>query len=160
MLKSVEPLKEIELVPKFEALLKELLGHAPFIKLRSLTTGARLPIASHDRADILAQITAGKRSWTLVGQCKRLGQPREVRIAALQLARYLEHLPRDKGRYALVLAPFISEDSAQICAAEGIGYADLAGNARLSFDHVFIETRVPAATNASCERRKSALTSL
>jgi len=151
VLKTDETLKESELAPKFEALLKKLLGRVPFVKLKSLTTDARRPTASHDRANILAQITAGNRSWTLVGECKRLGQPREVRIAALQLARYLGHLPRDKGRYALVLAPFISEDSAQICAAEGIGYADLAGNARLSFDQVFIETRV--AGNPFREKR-------
>ena len=40
----------------------------------------------------------------------------------------------------MVPAPFLSEESAKLCTAAGIGYADLAGNARLSFDQVFIET--------------------
>lgn len=149
--KAHETLKERDLEPQFEVVLRDLFGRASFLKLDSLKKDVRLSEGTHDRADIVAQITAGNRPWTLVAECKRLGQPREVRTAALQLARYLEHLPRDKGRYALVLAPFISEDSAQICAAEGIGYADLAGNARLSFDQVFIETRV--AGNPFREKR-------
>jgi hypothetical protein len=45
--------------------------------------------------------------------------------------------------FRFVPVPFISEESAKICTEAGIGYADLAGNARLSFDHVFIETRSP-----------------
>lgn len=43
----------------------------------------------------------------------------------------------------MVLAPFISEESAKICEDAGVGYLDLAGNARLSFDQVYIETRLP-----------------
>jgi hypothetical protein len=66
-----------------------------------------------------------------------------VRSAALQLESYLKHLPKDTPHYGVLLAPFISEESAKICAQAGIGYADLAGNARLSFDQVFIETRSP-----------------
>jgi hypothetical protein len=42
-----------------------------------------------------------------------------------------------------VLAPFISEESARICTEAGVGYLDLSGNARLSFDRVFMESRAP-----------------
>jgi hypothetical protein len=41
----------------------------------------------------------------------------------------------------VLVDPFISEQSARICKEAGIGYADLAGNGRLSFDRVFIEMR-------------------
>jgi hypothetical protein len=41
----------------------------------------------------------------------------------------------------LVLAPFISQESARICTDAGVGYADFVGNARLTFDRIFIETR-------------------
>ncbi len=46
-----------------------------------------------------------------------------------------------KPSYGLVLAPFISHESARICTEAGVGYADFVGNARLSFDRIFIETR-------------------
>jgi len=97
-------------------------------------------------------VTAGDRKWTLVVEEKRLGQPREVRTAVLQLERYLKHLPEDVLHYGLLLAPFISEESAKICTEAGIGYADLAGNARLSFDQVFIETH--GADNPFREKRE------
>jgi hypothetical protein len=88
----------------------------------------------------------------LVVEEKRLGQPREVRSAVLQLESYLKHLPGNAPRYGVLLAPFISEESAKICTDAGIGYADLAGNAHLSFDHVFIETR--SAENPFREKRE------
>lgn len=142
-MKTPEILKERDFEPQFEALLRGLLARVPFLKLVSLKKDAKVSPQSHDRADRLAQVTAGDRKWTLVVEEKRLGQPRKVRTAALQLERYLKHLPEDTPRYGVLLAPFISEESAKICEEAGIGYADLAGNARLSFDQVFIETRSP-----------------
>lgn len=142
-MKAAETLKGRDFGPQFEALLRGLLGRVPFLKLVSLKKDAKVSPHSHDRADRLAQVTAGDRKWTLVVEEKRLGQPREVRTAALQLERYLKHVPADVPHYGVLLAPFISEESAKICAEAGIGYADLAGNARLSFDQVFIETRSP-----------------
>lgn len=133
--------------------MRELLGRIPFLKLASLKQNARISPHSPDRADRLAQVTAGDRKWTLVVEEKRLGQPREVRTAVLQLEHYLKHLLQDVPHYGLLLAPFISEESARICTEAGIGYADLAGNARLSFDQVFIETR--AADNPFREKRET-----
>jgi len=152
-MKTVETLKERDLEPQFEALLRGLLGRVPSLKLASLKKDARVSPASTDRADRLAQVTTGDRTWTLVVEEKRLGQPREVRTGLLQLERYLEHLPEDAPRYGVLLAPFISEESARLCAEAGIGYADLAGNARLAFDQVFIETR--GADNPFREKRET-----
>jgi hypothetical protein len=142
-MKTVKTLKERDFEPQFEALLRELLGRVPFLKLVSLKKDAKISPQSHDRVDRLAQVAVGDRKWTLVVEEKRLGQPREVRTAVLQLERYLKHLPGDVPRYGVLLAPFISEESAKICTEAGIGYADLAGNARLSFGQIFIETRSP-----------------
>ena len=74
-----------------------------------------------------------------------------MRAGVLQLKHYLSLLPPRTSGYGLLLAPFISEESAHICTEAGIGYADLAGNSRLSFDQVFIETR--AAENPFHEKR-------
>jgi len=152
-MKTVKTLKEGDFELQFEELLRGLLGRVPFLKLTSLKKDARVSPDLPDRADRVAQVTAGERKWTLVVEEKRLGQPREVRSAVLQLERYLTHLPKDVPHYGLLLAPFISEESARICTEAGIGYADLAGNARLSFDLVFIETR--EAGNPFREKRET-----
>jgi hypothetical protein len=152
-MKTVEILKERDFEPQFKALLRGLFGRVPFLRLASLRKDARVSPGSPYRADRLAQVTAGGRKWTLVVEERRLGQPREVRTAVLQLERYLKQLPEDVPHYGLVLAPFISEESAKICTEADIGYADLAGNARLSFDQVFIETR--GADNPFREKREA-----
>ncbi|HWX20492.1 MAG TPA: hypothetical protein VN578_11390 [Candidatus Binatia bacterium] len=146
-------MKEHDFKPQFETMLRELLERVPFLKLASLRKEVRVSPDSSLRADRLAQVTAGERKWTLVVEETRLGQPREIRIAVLQLESYLRHLPEGTQGYGVLLAPFISEESARICTEAGIGYADLAGNARLSFDQVFIETR--AADNPFRETRET-----
>jgi hypothetical protein len=151
-MKTAKKLKENDFARQFEQLLRELLGRVPSLKLVSLKQEAKISPDSSGRADHLAQVRAGSRKWTLLVEEKRLGQPREVRSALLQLERQLKQLPGSGPRYGVLLAPFISEESAKLCAEAGIGYADLAGNARLAFDQVFIETR--GADNPFREKRE------
>lgn len=152
-MKTLQKLKESDLEPQFEALLQELLGRVPFLKLESLRREAPLAPSCPERPDWLAKVRAGERRSTLVVEGRRIGQPREVRTSILQLQRFLESLPGKGTRYGVLLAPFISEESARLCKDAGIGYADLAGNARLSFDQVFVETR--AAGNPLREKRET-----
>jgi hypothetical protein len=49
--------------------------------------------------------------------------------------RYKDQMP---GAYPVVMAPYISPQAAEICREEGLGFVDLAGNCRLSFDQVYI----------------------
>jgi Transcriptional regulator, AbiEi antitoxin, Type IV TA system len=149
----VEKLKEHDFEQQFDALLRELIGRVPFLKLTSLRKEARLSPDTPYSADRLAQVKAGDQKWTLIVEQKRLAQPREIRSAVLQLEHCLGFLPEDQPHYGVILAPFISEESRKICSAAGIGYADLAGNARLSFDQVFIETR--GADNPFREKRET-----
>jgi len=136
-------LKERDFEQHFDLLLRELIGRVPTLKLVSLAREARLSSDSPFRADLIAQVNVDGKTWALVVEEKRSAQPREVRMAVLQLQLYLRNLPNDQPRYAVLMAPFISEESARICSESGIGYADLAGNARLSFDQVYIEKRGP-----------------
>jgi len=149
-MKSAKAVKQREATRKFEVLLRELLGRVPFLSLRELRKNTRISPAQ--RADLVAKVTTGDRNWTLVVEERRSGQPRETRSAVLQLGSYLKELPTDTRPYGVLMAPFISEESARICAEAGIGYADLAGNARLAFDQVFIETR--SAENPFREKRE------
>ena len=146
-------MKESDFNERFEVLLRGLLGRVPFLKLAWLRRHVPVSDDSPYLADQVAQVTAGDRKWTLVVEQKRLGQPREVRTAVLQLESYLKHLPKGTRCYGVLLASFISKESARICTEADIGYADLAGNARLSFDQVFIE--LGAADNPFREKRET-----
>ena len=152
-MKTDETVKERDLAPQFEALLPQLLGRVPFVKLASIKRDVPVSPRSSAQVDQVAQVLAGDRKWTLVVEKKRIGQPREVRTAVLELERHLKDLPKDSQSYGVLFAPFISEESARICTDAGIGFADLAGNARLSFDQVFIESR--GANNPFREKRET-----
>ncbi len=123
----------------FEQLLRGLVARIPFLSLESYEREVQIAPGVTSEADAVARVRVGEQLWTLVVEEKRLGQPREVRHAILRLDRALQSLP--DPAYGLLLAPFISEESARICAEAGIGYADLSGNARLSFGQVYIELR-------------------
>lgn len=153
MLKSGKKLKTGYFEPQFEALLHGLLGRVPSLKVASIKQEVRVSPATADQADRVVQVKAGDREWTLIVEEKRLGQPREVRAAVLHLEQQLRQLPDNQSRYGVLLAPFISAESAKICTEAGVGYADLAGNARLAFDPIYIETR--SAENPFRERREA-----
>jgi hypothetical protein len=86
--------------------------------------------------DILARVRIAQERQNIVVEVEGNGQPRIVRSAIFRLLRYREKNPK---AYCVVIAPYISQQSAAICGKEGIGYIDLAGNCRLTFDKVYIE---------------------
>lgn len=151
MVKTRQRLNDRDLEPRFQAALRGVANGVPFLELGSLREEVKLGEGKIGRPDLLAELRCGDESWTLVVEGKRSGQPREVRGAVLQLKHYLSLLPAEQKAYGLVVAPFISEESAQVCIDGEVGYVDLAGNARLAFDRVFIERRV-AEKPASVKR--------
>lgn len=151
MLKPASKLKTSDLDAQFQATFRALLARVSFLKLESMETDVPVAESAQGRPDWVAKLQAGDRVWTLVGEGKRIGQPREVRTGVLQLQHYLSLLPQETARYGVLLAPFFSKESARLCTEAGIGFVDLAGNARLSFDQVFIETH--AAENPFLEKR-------
>lgn len=123
----------------FENLLRGLVARVPFLSLESYEREVPVGIDSRERADAVMRVRMGEQQWTLVVEEKRLGHPKEVRTGVLQLEQSLRQL--EGAGYGLLLAPFISDESAKICTDAGIGYADLSGNAFLSFGQVYIELR-------------------
>lgn len=113
-----------------DALLK-CLHEVPFVEVETLKGCKRLQTGSDFQ--ILANTRTGKS--TLIVEVKSVGQPRLVREAANQLARFKEQAP---DSYGVIMAPYISPQAAQICRDEGFGFVDLAGNCLLVFDQVFI----------------------
>ena len=132
-------MKDSEYLPQFEALLRGLFARVPFLKLASLKSNLPISPRSSDRADWVAQVVTGDRKFVWIVESLPVGYPKEVRSAVLKLEHCLLKLPPDPTHYGVVIAPFLSAESARICTEAGMGYADLAGNVRLSFGQVFIE---------------------
>ena len=88
------------------------------------------------RADLRVQVgLPGGASRALICEFKDSGQPRWARQAINQLWAYRD----DPNTYCVFMAPYISPKAAELCAREGVGFIDLAGNCRLSFDGIYIE---------------------
>ena len=134
-MKPIEKLKHSEFMQQIERLLRGLLGRVPFLKVKSFQSMAKV---FGSQPDWLVEVEAGGRPWVLVVEGKQHGQPREVRSGLLQLQRFLDQTP-GKPCYGVMVAPFLSAESVRLCTEAKVGYADLVGNALLSFDQVFIE---------------------
>ncbi|HAH32311.1 MAG TPA: hypothetical protein DCL44_08360 [Elusimicrobia bacterium] len=92
--------------------------------------------------DLLFKVSGkDKKQYTLIVMAKSTGQPRSVRDAIAVLAMSKNKYPNS---YPVVVAPYISEQSADMCRQADVGYVDLKGNCCLAFDSVFIErTGIP-----------------
>jgi Transcriptional regulator, AbiEi antitoxin, Type IV TA system len=99
-------------------------------------------LAPKDEIDFTVQLRAGNEKWTLVCEVKSSGQPRNIRMAALQAKDFARRVGPGANVYPVVLAPFISAKTGEICKEMGVGYADLAGNCRLAFGNVYVEKSV------------------
>lgn len=140
---------EIEALRK----VRDLLEPVPFV---SIGAESKEPanIADRWRPDFVLDLKAGDDAWVLIGEVKSDGQPRHVRGAVLQLKDYVQRFVStntDARPYPVFVAPFVSPASAEICKEADVGFADLAGNCRLAFGHVYIEKS--AAGNPFRQRR-------
>jgi hypothetical protein len=145
MLKLDESMKELE--NRAADALGELIGQVPAIRVENIEVEARAP---NREIDILARINVSDRPRMLVCEVKANGQPRHVRAGLLQLRNYIEHLGPDA--VPIFIAPYLSPEAQALCKENKVGFLDLVGNARLVFDGVFIERRVP--NRPSVERRE------
>jgi hypothetical protein len=145
MLKAPESMKELE--DRAAGALGELMEQVPAIHVENIKVEA----GPNDRgADILARINVYDRPHMLVCEVKSNGQPRNVRAALLQLRNYIVHFGVDA--VPVFIAPYLSLEAQALCKENAVGFIDLVGNARLSFDNVFIERRV--ADRPPADRRE------
>jgi hypothetical protein len=123
------------------AKLRELLKPVPFVSL-GVQSNEPAYSAGNWRPDFSIDLQADGDTWAMICEVKADGQPRYVRGAALQLRDYVQRLASANTHmraYPVVVAPFISPASAEICKEAGVGFADLAGNCHLAFGRVYIE---------------------
>jgi hypothetical protein len=128
-------MNEPEVIVKVKAELERILRSIPFIDV----IGSNLEISSRDSAfDIAIDIKIDGKLMSILVECKSIGEPRMIRQAIQQVN---ESIALFKNAYAVIAAPFISSDAANICRQNKVGYLDLAGNCLLSFDRIFIERK-------------------
>lgn len=125
----------INIQSRIKEKLEQTLRDIPFIEIIQSTMEA--PFADV-RVDLLVELKVKNRFLKLVVEVKSLGEPRLIRSAIQQLK---ENMGLIDNAYALVGAPYISEDTARICKQSKVGYIDLSGNLFLNFDQIYIERK-------------------
>lgn len=127
-------IKERDLTAQTAQRLIEVLEEVPFVDV--LQIEQQVPIAPGRMSDLVAEIRTPAGARRLLVEVKTEGLPRTLRDAAEQLKTYVMSLP---DAYGVVAAPYISDRGRALCQEFGVGCVDLAGNALLAFDQVFIE---------------------
>jgi hypothetical protein len=121
------------------------LAKVPFVRVERIEREAT---KGEIKADLLVTLGVRERVRELLVEVKNNGQPRLAREAVNQLLRYRQTYPT---AYGIFMAPYISPCAAEVCWQAGVGYVDLAGNCRLSFDEVYIDQQ--GNPNPFLERR-------
>lgn len=130
---AVKLLTEKELLKKAEKNIMSVLSDITFLELKESKANVRIDNKEVDF--VLSTLISGKPAKFII-EVKSQGEPRLVRMAIAQLKEYLKSF---KDSYGILVAPYLSDTSRQICKEARIGCIDLAGNAFLSFKNVFID---------------------
>lgn len=130
---KVKQFSEKELLKTAQRGITSVLSDISFLELKDSKANVRVDNKEVDF--VLSALISGKPAKFLI-EVKSQGEPRLVRMAISQLKEYLKGF---KDSYGILVAPYLSDASRQICKEAGIGCIDLAGNAFLSFKNVFID---------------------
>ncbi len=129
---------ENEAAERLEAALREV----PFLKAAQIRKSSATGDSGMDF------VLAPPIDRRLLCQVKSSGQPRIARDACLAL---LDATRSGKRDYPVLIAPYLSPAARAICDQYDVGYFDLAGNCRLSFDQIYI--RREGFPNSSAQKR-------
>ncbi len=105
--------------------------------------------SSNCRFDAIARICVLGRPMDLVIEVKSNGQPRNVRDGVLKLSNAISASNLDAR--PVFIAPFLSEQSRQICKLNRTNYLDFAGNAYLRLPNLLVD--ISTANTPKPERR-------
>lgn len=145
MLKADDRMKDI--THQAEEALRRLLEQVPAITHLAIDQEA---VGIYHTIDVVAHFDISGKRHLLVCEVKSSGQPRQARMAMLQLRNNKIHQAKDTT--PVLIAPYLSPATQALCREQGVGFLDLEGNARLVFDSIFIERQV--ASKPITERRE------
>ncbi len=129
-------ISEKELINKADARLREVLVNVPFIEVGATRFEQPQDQPTLFRPDMLIQISTPDGPEALVVEVKSIITPKAAREASRELAAMASMMP---AVYGVLVAPYISERSAEVCRESGVGYMDLAGNLGLIFNRVYLK---------------------
>ena len=144
MLKSFEKVKDLRILA-VDAV-RDLLGDVPSVEVESVEYERK--VCRTYGVDGLIGLSYPGGSYALVIEVKSNGAPRFVHSGVYQLESCVARLRRsgeaNGGRrlIPMLVSPYLSPESRAICSDHDVAYLDLAGNARLAFDTVYIERAV------------------
>jgi len=113
--------------------LESIFADILFVKLKKSKTNVRI---GNKVIDIVLDVVISGEPAKFIVEVKTQSEPRFVRMAVAQIKSYLQSF---KNSYGILVAPYLSENSRQICKEAGIGCIDLAGNAYIAFKNIFID---------------------
>ena len=122
-----------DLLKRAQNSITSVLSDVTFLELKDFKTNVRI---NNKEVDLVLSTSISGKPAKFIVDVKSQGEPRLVRMAIAQLKEYLRGF---KDSYGILIAPYLSDASRQICKEAGIGCVDLAGNAFLSFKNVFID---------------------
>ncbi len=122
-----------EIPGKGEESARAVLAGVPFIELLDSESEAKW---GDKVVDLLINAMVSGKPVKFLIEVKSQGEPRLVRMAVAQLKDYIGDA---KDSYGILVAPFLSDASRQICREARVGCIDLAGNAFLSFRNIFVD---------------------
>ena len=129
----MKPYLEREILSQAKKSVETALADIPFIDIKGSKAGVKV---GDTYIDIVIDAYISSKPAKFIVEVKSQGEPRFVRMAIAQIKQYLRDL---KDSYGILVAPYLSDPSRQMCKEEGIGCIDLAGNAFISFKKVFID---------------------
>ncbi|MCF8096070.1 MAG: hypothetical protein K9J79_12000 [Desulfobacteraceae bacterium] len=115
---------------KLEALISQT-GIFQDWSIRKETRGENSP-------DFIMELFGNNLIQLLMVETRNSGEPRLAREAANSL---LVKMQNWSHAAPIFVAPYISEDAAELCREKNINYMDLAGNCRIALDNLFINSR-------------------
>ncbi len=126
-------IKQDEIIQKAPEVIRSLFQNIPFVIIKNVASEKKLEEYTMKQ---LVTIHVGNNSHTLVLESNSNGEPKYARLAIADLHEYIKNKPSYVGVF---LAPYISPQSALMCAQNNIATVDLSGNCHIAFDHVYIE---------------------
>lgn len=150
-LKSVSTVVETEArvkedpLPAAEAAIRLALAEIPGVQL--VPALQRDP---HNPSAVFFEFVAPISRKQIVAVVLPNGEPLKTRAALFELQSLINAYRTGSG-YGIIVAPYISDRSAQLCEEARAGYVDFAGNCRIAFDGIFISKR--GAPNPFAEKR-------
>lgn len=94
-----------------------------------------MEVVSGSAPGISVVIQTPEDTYQLAVEMLTDGQPRKIKTAIQEFKEHKEHL---RDAYPVIIAPYLSPASAELCRENQVGYIDFSGNVRLCFDRIFI----------------------